>query len=92
MSAVGSTGLFAESFRSVYLTVLPSEFATGLLTAGIAFMYQRLGVGAVGLAAVVLFVFQYLLKAGVQAYDRGEQLQQRTRGARVAPGRASSTP
>ena len=49
-----------------------------MLTAGIAFSYQRLGVGAVGLAAVVLFVFQYLLKAGVEAYDRGEQLQQRT--------------
>ena len=59
--------------------MLPSEFATGLLTAGVAFSYQRLGVGAVGLAAVVLFVFQYLLKAGVQAYERGEQLEQRTR-------------
>jgi putative nucleotidyltransferase with HDIG domain len=70
---------FGESVRSVYLTVLPSEFATGLLTAGVAFSYQRLGVGAVGLAAVVLFVFQYLLKAGVQAYERGEQLSQRTK-------------
>jgi putative nucleotidyltransferase with HDIG domain len=70
---------FRESLMSVYLTVLPSEFATGLLTAGVAFSYQRLGVGAVGLAAVVLFIFQYLLKAGVQAYDRGEQLSQRTK-------------
>ena len=70
---------FPESFKSVYLTVLPSEFATGLLTAGVAFTYQQLGVGAVGLAAVVLFVFQYLLKAGVQAYERGEQLSQRTK-------------
>jgi putative nucleotidyltransferase with HDIG domain len=69
---------FRASLKSVYLTVLPSEFATGLLTAGVAFSYQRLGVGAVGLAAVVLFVFQYLLKAGVQAYERGEQLSQRT--------------
>jgi putative nucleotidyltransferase with HDIG domain len=69
---------FRESLKSVYVTVLPSEFATGLLTAGVAFSYQRLGVGAVGLAAVVLFVFQYLLKAGVQAYTRGEQLSQRT--------------
>jgi putative nucleotidyltransferase with HDIG domain len=70
---------FRESLKSVYLTVLPSEFATALLTAGVAFSYQRLGVGAVGLAAVVLFVFQYLLRAGVQAYDRGEQLSQRTK-------------
>src|SRR5215210_665544 len=70
---------FAQSFRFVYLTVLPSDFATGLLTAGVAFSYERLGVGAVGLAAVVLFVFQYLMRAGVQAYERGEQLSQRTR-------------
>ena len=78
---------FRESLTSVFVTVLPSQFATGLLTAGIAFSYQRLGVGAVGLAAVVLFVFQYLLKAGVEAYDRGEQLEQRTTRARVAAGR-----
>jgi putative nucleotidyltransferase with HDIG domain len=70
---------FQASVRDVFLTVLPSQFATGLLTAGVAFSYQRLGVGAVGLAAVVLFVFQYLLKAGVQAYERGEQLSQRTK-------------
>ena len=70
---------FRESLTSAFITVLPSQFATALLAAGIAFSYQRLGVGAVGLAAVVLFVFQYLLKAGIHAYDRGEQLEQRTR-------------
>jgi putative nucleotidyltransferase with HDIG domain len=70
---------FWGSFRAVYLTVLPSEFATGLLTAGVAFCYGRIGVGAVGLAAVVLFVFQYLVRAGVQAFERGEELSKRTR-------------
>jgi putative nucleotidyltransferase with HDIG domain len=79
LQAAGEGVSLRASFRSVFVTVLPSQVATGLLTAGIAFSYQRLGVGAVGLAAVVLFVFQYLLKAGVEAYDRGEQLQQRTR-------------
>ena len=49
-----------------------------LLTAGVAFVYQRVGVGAVGLLAVVLFVFQYLLHAGIQAFERGEELQNRT--------------
>jgi len=68
-----------ESVRSVYVTVLPSEFATGLLTAAVAFSYHRIGVGAVGLAAVVLFVFQYLLRAGVHAFERGEELGQRTK-------------
>ena len=51
--------------------VLPSEFATGLLTAGAAYSYGQIGVGAVGLAAVVLFVVQYLFRTGVQAYGAG---------------------
>ncbi len=66
------------STREVYITVLPTEFATGLLTACVAFSYGHLGVGAVGLAAVVLFVFQYLLRAGVNAHERGEELAART--------------
>jgi putative nucleotidyltransferase with HDIG domain len=70
---------FGTSVRTVYLTVLPSEFATGLLTAGVAFSYGRLGMGAIALAAVVLFVFQYLLRAGIHAFERGEELEQRTR-------------
>jgi putative nucleotidyltransferase with HDIG domain len=67
------------SIRSVYVTVLPSEFATALLTAAVAYSYVRLGVGAVALAALVLGVFQYLVWARVQAYDRGEELAKRTR-------------
>jgi putative nucleotidyltransferase with HDIG domain len=70
---------FMASVRAVLMTVLPVEFATGLLTAGVAFSYGRIGVGAVGLAAVVLFVFQYLLRAGVHAFERGEELAKRTR-------------
>jgi putative nucleotidyltransferase with HDIG domain len=70
---------YLASLRAVFLTVLPVEFATGLLTAGVAFCYGQIGVGAVGLAAVVLFVFQYLLRAGVTAFERGEELEQRTR-------------
>ena len=66
------------SGRSVYLTVLPTEFATALLTAAVAYGYTELGVGAVALAAVVLFVFQYLVRSGVQAYERGEELAKRS--------------
>jgi putative nucleotidyltransferase with HDIG domain len=69
---------FVDMTKTVYLTVLPTEFASGLLTAGVAFSYGHIGVGAVGLAAVVLFVFQYLLRAGVQAFERGEELGERT--------------
>ena len=62
-----------------FVTALPSEFATGLLTAGIAFTYSETGVGAVGLAAVVIIVFQYLLRTSIAADERGEELEQRTR-------------
>jgi putative nucleotidyltransferase with HDIG domain len=70
---------FWTSVRTIYTTVLPAEFATGLLTAGVAYSYSRIGVGSVGLLAVVLFVFQYLLRAGVEAYERGEELSRRTK-------------
>jgi putative nucleotidyltransferase with HDIG domain len=68
-----------DALRTVYVTVMASEFATALLTAAVAYSYHRLGIGAVVLAAVVLFVFQYLVKARVQAFERGEELSQRTR-------------
>jgi putative nucleotidyltransferase with HDIG domain len=68
-----------SSARSHYLTMLPSEIATSLLTAAVAYGYVRLGIGAVALAALVLGVFQYLVWARVQAYDRGEELAKRTR-------------
>jgi putative nucleotidyltransferase with HDIG domain len=71
--------LLRSSARSVYLTMLPSEIATAALTAAVAYGYVRLGIGAVALAAVVLGVFQYLVWARVQAYERGEELAQRTR-------------
>jgi len=70
---------FLETLKSAVPPVLPSEFATGLLTAGVAFTYGRIGIGAVGILAVVLFVFQYLLRAGVAAFERGEELETRTR-------------
>jgi putative nucleotidyltransferase with HDIG domain len=62
-----------------FVTALPAEFATALLTAGIAFTYFETGVGAVALAAVVIFVFQYLLRTSIAAEERGEELEQRTR-------------
>jgi putative nucleotidyltransferase with HDIG domain len=68
-----------SSGRSLYTTMLPSEIATALLTATVAYGYVRLGIGAVALAAVVLGVFQYLVWARVQAYERGEELEARTR-------------
>jgi putative nucleotidyltransferase with HDIG domain len=66
-----------EMVRSL-ATALPTEFATALLTAGIALTATETGVGAVGLAAVVIFVFQYFLRTSVRAHERGEELSKRT--------------
>jgi putative nucleotidyltransferase with HDIG domain len=62
-----------------FATALPSAFATALLTAGVAFSYTRIGIASVGLAAVVLFVFLYILRTSVQAVERGEELEKRTK-------------
>jgi putative nucleotidyltransferase with HDIG domain len=70
---------YFQAVRTVYLTLLPSEFATALLTAAAAFSYDQVGVGAVGLAAVVLFVVQYLFRTGIQAFERGEELSKRSK-------------
>ena len=81
---IASAGAFAYGvpvrlMLRAFATALPTEIATALLTAGVVFTYGRLGVGAIALAAVVLLVFQYILRASVQAQERGEELEQRTR-------------
>ncbi len=68
----------ASVMLRAFVTALPTEVATALLTAGVVFTYGRVGVGAIALAAVVLLVFQYNLRASVQAQERGEELAQRT--------------
>jgi putative nucleotidyltransferase with HDIG domain len=67
-----------EAFRTVYRTVLPFELAAALLTAGVAFAYDRTGIAALGLVAVVTFVFHQVARTGVRAYERGEELSRRT--------------
>jgi putative nucleotidyltransferase with HDIG domain len=67
-----------RSLLRSFVTALPSEFATALLTAGAAYSYGELGVGSVGLAAVVLLIFLYILRTSVEAQERGEELEVRT--------------
>jgi putative nucleotidyltransferase with HDIG domain len=65
--------------RHIYLPVLPVEFATGLLTAGVAFGYQNRNLAAIGLLAVVGLVFQYLLRTALNSMERKDELEGRTR-------------
>ena len=67
----------SEAYSTVYRTVLPFELATALLTAGVAFSYQRLGIGAIALLVVALLVFHHLARTGVKAYERGRELGRR---------------
>jgi putative nucleotidyltransferase with HDIG domain len=66
------------AFGTVYRTMLPFELATALLTGGVAFCYERLGMAAIVLLAVVLGIFHHLARMGVAAYERGEELTRRT--------------
>jgi putative nucleotidyltransferase with HDIG domain len=67
----------SEAYLTVYRTMLPFELATALLTAGVAFSYQRLGIGAIALLIVALFVFGHLTRTGVKAFERGVELTRR---------------
>jgi putative nucleotidyltransferase with HDIG domain len=77
LRVTGVLGL-REAFLTVYRTMLPFELATALLTAGVAFSYDRLGIAAIGLLAVVLAVFHHLAQTGAHAYERGTELARRT--------------
>jgi putative nucleotidyltransferase with HDIG domain len=67
------------SLREIYAPLLPVEFVTGLLTAGVAFAYHGHNIGVIVLTAVIGSVFQYLLKTTLSSISRKEQLEGRTR-------------
>jgi putative nucleotidyltransferase with HDIG domain len=68
-----------RSLRHIYAPTLPVEFAVGLLTAGVAYVYQQEDVGALALLAAVMLIFQYLLRTALNSLERKDQLEGRTR-------------
>jgi putative nucleotidyltransferase with HDIG domain len=68
-----------RSLRHVYLPTVPTELAVGLLTAAVAFVYQRHDVSALALLVIVAFIFQYLLGTVLSSLQRKEELETRTR-------------
>jgi putative nucleotidyltransferase with HDIG domain len=68
-----------QSFRRIYLPLVPVELAVGLLTAGVAVAFQGEDLAVIGLLAVVGLIFQYLLRTALSSLERKEKLEGRTR-------------
>jgi hypothetical protein len=72
-------GSLWKRFRTMFVPVIPSELSTALLTVGIVWVYQRVGLAALALLTAVLFTFQYLLRELLTSQDRAEHLEVRGR-------------
>ena len=77
--AIRTRTSLTAGFRMVFVPVLPVELATGLLTAGIVMIEDLAGAGAVVVLAIVVLVFQYLLRSALVAVQRGDQLDERNK-------------
>jgi putative nucleotidyltransferase with HDIG domain len=66
------------NIRQIYVPLIPVEFATGLLTAGVAFGYHARNLAAAALLAVVVLVFQYLLRTVLRSLESQVELEGRT--------------
>ena len=65
--------------RRFVIPVLPSELAAAMLCLGITFAYAHVGLPAVGLFAIVLLVFQYLVRELLLSQERAVELEQRAK-------------
>ncbi|HYM59190.1 MAG TPA: hypothetical protein VES79_14610, partial [Solirubrobacteraceae bacterium] len=65
---------FARQFRTIFVPVLPSGVVSALLTVSVAVLYREVGLAALALFALVLVVFQYLLRALLLSQRRAEEL------------------
>jgi putative nucleotidyltransferase with HDIG domain len=66
-----------RAFWRTFVPMVPWELASAIVTALTACAYLIYGLGALTLLASMLFIFQYLLRAVVQAEERGFELQER---------------
>ena len=63
-----------RQIRQVLVPVLPVELASALLAVCVAVVYRETGLGALTLFALVLLVFQYLLRELLRSQRRAEEL------------------
>ncbi len=65
--------------REALIPLLPSELAAALMTVGVAYIYNQIGIAGVALFGIVLITFQYLLGALLLSQQRAEELGERTK-------------
>lgn len=64
----------SHQLRTIFVPVLPSSLVSALLTVSVAVLYREVGLAALALFALVLIVFQYLLRALLLSQRRAEEL------------------
>jgi putative nucleotidyltransferase with HDIG domain len=64
----------SRQVRQIFVPVLPSELAGAVLTVSIAVLYRETGLAALTLLALVLVVFQYLIRELLRSQRRAEEL------------------
>jgi putative nucleotidyltransferase with HDIG domain len=67
-----------HQFRRIVVPVFTSEVTAALLAVGVAYLYVRTGLLAIGLFGVVLFTFQHLNSRLIVAEQHAQELAQRT--------------
>jgi putative nucleotidyltransferase with HDIG domain len=77
-SYVEQSSLIARIRRS-FLPIVPSELAAALLTIGITFAYDQVGLPAVAMFGIVLLTFQYLLGELLLSQERADELELRAK-------------
>jgi putative nucleotidyltransferase with HDIG domain len=65
-----------DATRRLYVPVFPWEIATGTLTAATVLAYQEVGLIAIGMLAMLLLTYRYLLGAIVQAQRQRDELRE----------------
>jgi len=67
-----------HQYRRIVVPVFTSEVTAALLAVGVAYLYVRTGLLAIGLFGVVLFTFQHLNSRLIVAEQHAQELAQRT--------------
>jgi putative nucleotidyltransferase with HDIG domain len=75
--AFAGRGLISQT-RTLFVPMLPGQFAAAILAAILAVAYTNLGYPALVGVVVVILIFQYLARALLRSEDRAEQLEARS--------------